>query len=251
MPPIYSKEWNRITIQVHGDHRQGRTSPCEHACPLGNGIQQMHTLIAAGETGKASPGCTPATPSPASPGACARIRAKPNATGPNTTSPSPSMRWNGLPPTPGMKPASFPCPPRASASPWSVPVLPVHRRPLRALLGHAVTVYESAPVMAGAAPCRARLPAAQGCGGPRNRGHSSPPACRSAPTSPWAATSPCKACSTPTTRPSSPSAQEGTPPTSPARNTSFPPWLAQALHARTPVPRRENRGHPRRRRGRL
>ena len=50
MPPIYSKEWNRITIQVHGDHRQGRTSPCEHACPLGNGIQQMHTLIAAGET---------------------------------------------------------------------------------------------------------------------------------------------------------------------------------------------------------
>ena len=53
MPPIYSKEWNRITIQVRGDHRQGRTSPCEHACPLGNGIQQMHTLIAAGETGKA------------------------------------------------------------------------------------------------------------------------------------------------------------------------------------------------------
>ena len=47
MPPIYSKEWNRITIQVRGDHRQGRTSPCEHACPLGNGIQQMHTLIAA------------------------------------------------------------------------------------------------------------------------------------------------------------------------------------------------------------
>ncbi|MFR0873795.1 MAG: hypothetical protein ACLSHC_03465 [Bilophila wadsworthia] len=42
MPPIYSKEWNRITIQVRGDHRQGRTSPCEHACPLGNGIQQMH-----------------------------------------------------------------------------------------------------------------------------------------------------------------------------------------------------------------
>ncbi|MFQ8736331.1 MAG: hypothetical protein ACLSAH_10135 [Bilophila wadsworthia] len=33
MPPIYSKEWNRITIQVRGDHRQGRTSPCEHACP--------------------------------------------------------------------------------------------------------------------------------------------------------------------------------------------------------------------------
>ena len=53
MPPIYSKEWNRITIQVRGDHRQGRTSPCEHACPLGNGIQQMHTLIAAGETDKA------------------------------------------------------------------------------------------------------------------------------------------------------------------------------------------------------
>ena len=40
MPPIYSKEWNRITIQVRGDHRQGRTSPCEHACLINHKITE-------------------------------------------------------------------------------------------------------------------------------------------------------------------------------------------------------------------
>lgn len=53
MPPIYSKEWKKITIRICGDPRQSRTSPCEAACPLGNNIQQVHALLAKGKTDEA------------------------------------------------------------------------------------------------------------------------------------------------------------------------------------------------------
>lgn len=53
MPPLYSKEWKKKFVQVHAGPRQGRTSPCEAACPAGNPIQKLHTLIAAGNPDEA------------------------------------------------------------------------------------------------------------------------------------------------------------------------------------------------------
>ena len=53
MPPLYSKEWKKKFVQVHAGPRQGRTSPCEMACPAGNPIQKFHTLIAAGNSDEA------------------------------------------------------------------------------------------------------------------------------------------------------------------------------------------------------
>ena len=53
MPPVHSKEWKTLFIQCSGRVRQGRTSPCEHACPAGNLIQKMHTLIEHGDADEA------------------------------------------------------------------------------------------------------------------------------------------------------------------------------------------------------
>lgn len=53
MPPLYSKEWKKKFVQVHAGPRQGRTSPCEAACPAGNPIQKLHTLIAVGNPDEA------------------------------------------------------------------------------------------------------------------------------------------------------------------------------------------------------
>lgn len=53
MPPIYSKEWKNKLVQVSGGLRQGRTSPCEAACPAGNPIQKFHTLLAEGNADEA------------------------------------------------------------------------------------------------------------------------------------------------------------------------------------------------------
>lgn len=48
MPPIYSKEWKTAVVSMQGLMRQNRTSPCEAACPAGNNIQKMHSLLAEG-----------------------------------------------------------------------------------------------------------------------------------------------------------------------------------------------------------
>ena len=150
MPPIYSKEWNRITIQVRGDHRQGRTSPCEHACPLGNGIQQMHTLIAAGETGKALARLHARNPFP---GITGRVCPHPCETKCNRAEYDESVAIHALErfaADTGHETRFIPLP----ASGKRVAVVgsgPAGLTAARftALLGHAVTVYESAPVMGG------------------------------------------------------------------------------------------------------
>ena len=150
MPPIYSKEWNRITIQVRGDHRQGRTSPCEHACPLGNGIQQMHTLIAAGETGKALARLHARNPFP---GITGRVCPHPCETKCNRAEYDEPVAIHALErfaADTGHETRFIPLP----ASGKRVAVVgsgPAGLTAARfaALLGHAVTVYESAPVMGG------------------------------------------------------------------------------------------------------
>ena len=150
MPPIYSKEWNRITIQVRGDHRQGRTSPCEHACPLGNGIQQMHTLIAAGETGKALARLHARNPFP---GITGRVCPHPCETKCNRAEYDEPVAIHALErfaADTGHETRFIPLP----ASGKRVAVVgsgPAGLTAARfaALLGHAVTIYESAPVMGG------------------------------------------------------------------------------------------------------
>ena len=150
MPPIYSKEWNRITIQVRGDHRQGRTSPCEHACPLGNGIQQMHTLIAAGETGKALARLHARNPFP---GITGRVCPHPCETKCNRAEYDEPVAIHALErfaADTGHETRFIPLPASGKrlAVVGSGPAGLTAAR-FAALLGHAVTVDESAPVMGG------------------------------------------------------------------------------------------------------
>lgn len=49
MPPRYSREINRPVVLGPKLKEQFRTSPCEHACPIGNSIQKVHSLIEKGE----------------------------------------------------------------------------------------------------------------------------------------------------------------------------------------------------------
>ena len=49
MPPRYSREITRPVVLGPKLKEQFRTSPCEHACPIGNSIQKVHSLIEKGE----------------------------------------------------------------------------------------------------------------------------------------------------------------------------------------------------------
>ena len=49
MPPRYSRELTRPVVLGPKLKEQFRTSPCEHACPIGNSIQKMHALVEKGE----------------------------------------------------------------------------------------------------------------------------------------------------------------------------------------------------------
>lgn len=53
MPPIFSKETRQVFVRNDGRAGQGRTSPCENRCPLGNPIQKMERAIAEGEPARA------------------------------------------------------------------------------------------------------------------------------------------------------------------------------------------------------
>ena len=53
MPPRFSKEVREYHITDVPVKRQRRTSPCEHACPAGNRIQLVETLIKEGKTDEA------------------------------------------------------------------------------------------------------------------------------------------------------------------------------------------------------
>ena len=53
MPPVFSKETNEVYVRNDGRFGQGRTSPCENKCPLGNPIQKMERAIAEGDPARA------------------------------------------------------------------------------------------------------------------------------------------------------------------------------------------------------
>ena len=53
MPPFFSKETNVVYVRNDGRSGQGRTSPCENKCPLGNPIQKMERAIAEGDPARA------------------------------------------------------------------------------------------------------------------------------------------------------------------------------------------------------
>lgn len=48
MPPVFSRETTRVSVQDASHAGQGRTSPCECRCPAGNPIQKMERAIADG-----------------------------------------------------------------------------------------------------------------------------------------------------------------------------------------------------------
>ena len=49
MPPVFSKETRKVYVRNDGRAGQGRTSPCENRCPLGNPIQKMERAVAEGD----------------------------------------------------------------------------------------------------------------------------------------------------------------------------------------------------------
>lgn len=53
MPPFFSKETKKVYVRNDGHRGQGRTSPCENVCPLGNPIQKMEKAIADGDASRA------------------------------------------------------------------------------------------------------------------------------------------------------------------------------------------------------
>lgn len=53
MPPIFSKETQKVYVRNDGHFGQERTSPCENKCPLNNPIQKMEKAIADGNPANA------------------------------------------------------------------------------------------------------------------------------------------------------------------------------------------------------
>lgn len=150
MPPIHSKEWKRITIQVRGDARQGRTSPCERACPLGNGIQQLHSLTATGDVDGALARLHARNPFPGITGRVCTHRCEAECNrrhydeGVAIRSLERYVADHG-------RPAAFTPLPASGRRVAVVGAGPAGLSAARflGLFGHAVTVYEGAPVMGG------------------------------------------------------------------------------------------------------
>ena len=87
MPPVFSRETPRVSVQDASHAGQGRTSPCECRCPAGNPIQKMERAIADGNEALALEYLRARNPIPA----------KPAATEIRTLKAWQSARWNGMP----------------------------------------------------------------------------------------------------------------------------------------------------------
>ena len=95
MPPVFSRETPRVSVQDASHAGQGRTSPCECRCPAGNPIQKMERAIADGNEALALEYLRARNPFPGV--TYAPIPAKPAATGIRTMKAWQSARWNGMP----------------------------------------------------------------------------------------------------------------------------------------------------------
>ena len=165
MPPVFSRETTRVSVQDASHAGQGRTSPCECRCPAGNPIQKMERAIADGNEALALEYLRARNPFP---GVTGRVCPHPCETGCNRNSydegvairalerhaadyGSAFRRMKSLPSTGkriaviGSGPAGLTC------------------AYFSALLGHTVDVFEASPV-AGGVPRQAipdfRLPKA-------------------------------------------------------------------------------------------
>ena len=97
MPPVFSRETPRVSVQDASHAGQGRTSPCECRCPAGNPIQKMERAIADGNEALALEYLRARNPFP---GVTGRVCPHPCETGCNRNSYDEgvqSARWNGMP----------------------------------------------------------------------------------------------------------------------------------------------------------
>lgn len=150
MPPIYSKEWTTCPIHVRGDGRQGRTSPCETACPAGNPIQRLHSLTQEGRMDEALSSLLARNPFP---GVTGRVCPHPCETACNRCNYDEALATHSLErfaadsarprvfhplEASGKRVAVVGSGPAGMTAAWFL-----------ALFGHGVTVYERSPVMGG------------------------------------------------------------------------------------------------------
>jgi len=150
MPPIHSKEWKTLFIKHSGEFRQTRTSPCEHACLLGNYIQKIHTLTADGRVDEALLWLQARNPFP---GVTGRVCPHPCEGKCNRASYDEPVAIHSLErfAADHGRPAALIPLPRSGKKIAVVGSGPAGLTAARffALLGHTVDVYESAPVMGG------------------------------------------------------------------------------------------------------
>ena len=150
MPPIYSKEWKTAVVSMQGLMRQNRTSPCEAACPAGNNIQKMHSLLAEGRVDDALLAMYAKNPFP---GVTGRVCPHPCEEKCNRCGYDEGLAIHALEryaADHGRTPVLTPLPPTGRR----VAVIGAGAAGLTAArflrqFGHDVTVYESSPVMGG------------------------------------------------------------------------------------------------------
>ena len=94
MPPVFSRETPRVSVQDASHAGQGRTSPCECRCPAGNPIQKMERAIADGNEALALEYLRARNPFP---GVTGRVCPHPCETEIRTMKAWQSARWNGMP----------------------------------------------------------------------------------------------------------------------------------------------------------
>lgn len=152
MPPKYSRELSRPIVSGAQLKEQFRTSPCEAACPAGNSIQKMQSLVEKGDFTEALRYLRAKNPFPGITGrvcpqfcmqacnrsqweGCVNIRALERAT--QSHAKAGRVVFKPCPPT-GRKVAVIGGGPAGLTAAYFL-----------TLLGHAVLVYESGPVLGG------------------------------------------------------------------------------------------------------
>ena len=165
MPPVFSRETTRVSVQDASHAGQGRTSPCECHCPAGNPIQKMERAIADGNEALALEYLRARNPFP---GVTGRVCPHPCETGCNRNSYDEGVAIRALERYAADYGSAFRRMKRLPSTGKRIAVIGSGPAGLTcayfsALLGHTVDVFEASPV-AGGVPRQAipdfRLPKA-------------------------------------------------------------------------------------------
>ena len=165
MPPVFSRETPRVSVQDASHAGQGRTSPCECRCPAGNPIQKMERAIADGNEALALEYLRARNPFP---GVTGRVCPHPCETGCNRNSYDEGVAIRALERHAADYGSAFRRMKRLPSTGKRIAVIGSGPAGLTcayfsALLGHTVDVFEASPV-AGGVPRQAipdfRLPKA-------------------------------------------------------------------------------------------